>query len=228
MTDGLREGETLDGLGPITLFQRRGGYRFTLDARLLADFALDGREDRPLDVVDLGTGCGVVALTFKALRPSWSVTGLELQPGLHALAARNALHNGLEVRMLEGDLRSPPPELGRDFDLVASNPPYFDVWSGLVSPTDERALARHDATCSTEDLARAAKRLLKSSGAVCVVYPSARLPGLMASLNGVGLVPTRLRFVHPSSDAPAGVALLEARPHARRPLVVEAPVVVRG
>jgi tRNA1(Val) A37 N6-methylase TrmN6 len=71
--------------------------------------------------------------------------------------------------------------VGRDFDLVASNPPYFDVWSGLVSPTDERALARHDATCSTEDLARAAKRLLKSSGAVCVVYPSSSLPGLMAS-----------------------------------------------
>ncbi len=228
MTGALREGETLDALGPVRLLQRRDGYRFTVDARLLADFALEGHPDRPADVVDLGTGGGVVALTLKARRPSWRVTGLELQPGLHALAVRNAGLNGLDVAMIHGDLRSPVAELDRPLDLVVSNPPYFDAGAGHVSPKDERAVARHDATCSTMDLARAAKRLLKSSGALCVVYPSTRLPGLMSSMHGEGLVPTRMRFVHDVVTSTAGVVLVEARPHARRPLVVEPPVVVRG
>jgi tRNA1(Val) A37 N6-methylase TrmN6 len=153
--------------------------------------------------------------------------GLELQPGLCDLAARSAALNGLDVRMLCGDLREPSASLGRDFDLVVSNPPYFDASAGHLSPAGERALARHDTTCTTPDLARAAKRLLKSNGALCVVYPSARLAGLMAALDAESLVPTRLRFVHPSPGEPAGVVMVEARPHARRPLVVEAPFVVR-
>jgi tRNA1(Val) A37 N6-methylase TrmN6 len=223
-----RDGETLDALGPVRLFQRRDGYRFTVDARLLADFALDGRDDRPADAVDLGTGCGVIALTLKARRPLWRVSGLELQPGLHDLALRGARLNGLDVRMFCGDLRAPPAELGSDLDLVVSNPPYFDASAGHLSPAGERALARHDATCTAPDLARAARRMLKSNGALCVVYPSARLPGLLTALNAEAFVPTRLRFVHPSPGAPAGVVLVEARPHARRPLVVEAPVVVRA
>ena len=228
MTDTPRDGETLDALGTVLLFQHRTGYRFTVDARLLADFALDGRDDRPLDALDLGTGCGVIALTLKDRRPSWRVTGLELQPGLCDLAVRGARLNGLDVRMLCGDLRDPPGELGGEADLVVSNPPYFDASAGHLSPAGERALARHDATCTAPDLARAARRLLKPNGSLCVVYPSARLPGLMAAFSAEALVPTRLRFVHPSPGAPAGVVLVEARPHARRPLVVEAPVIVRA
>jgi tRNA1Val (adenine37-N6)-methyltransferase len=229
---GREEGEgayeTLDALGPVRLFQHRSGYRFTIDARLLADFASDGRDDRGLDVVDLGTGCGVVALTLKSRQPSWRVTGLELQPGLHELALRNAGLNGLDVRMLAGDLRGPPAELGRGYDLVVSNPPYFEAQAGLLSPTGERALARHDATCSASDLGQAAKRLLKSSGSLCVVYPSARLAGLLSALQVAGLAPTRMRFVHSSVTSAAGVVLVESRPHARRPLFVEPPLLVRG
>ena len=53
--------ETLDTLfgGRLKILQKREGYRFSIDALLLAHFAEPRPEDR---VIDLGTGCGVIPL----------------------------------------------------------------------------------------------------------------------------------------------------------------------
>ncbi len=221
--------ETLDaiGEGEVRLLQRRDGYRFNLDAVLLAEFAMGARAgERPTRVVDLGCGCGVIALLLKSRRPAWEVSALELQPSLASLARRNARLNALEVRVVEGDLRAPAVELGRDFELVVANPPYFAATAGHPSVDAEKAAARHDLSASPVDLAQAAKRLVKSSGALCVVYPAGRLPRLLEALSAARLVPARWRSVHPRAHAPAGVVLVEARPDARRPLVIEPPLVV--
>ncbi len=221
--------ETLDaiGEGEVRLLQRKAGYRFNLDAVLLADFAMRPRGgSRRLSVIDLGTGCGVIALLLKSRRPVWSVAALELQPSLADLARRNAELNGLDLRVVEGDLRAPPPDLGRDFDLVVANPPFFAAGGGHRSPDDEKAIARQEWSATADDLARATKRLLKSNGAFCVVYPAGRLPHLFSALAKHGLTPTGLRAVHPRFDAPAGVVLVEARPESKRPLAVGPPLVV--
>lgn len=225
------EGETLDavGDGELLLVQRRDGYRFNLDAVLLATFVLAGHGGpRPLRALDLGTGCGVVALLLKRRRPAWEVTGLELSVSLSALAGRNAALNRLDVRVLSGDLRAPAAALGSGYDLVVSNPPYFEAQAGRLNPDPEKAGARHDGTATAADVARAARRLVRPDGAVCLVYGAGRLAVLWEALLSERLVPTRLRCVHPRAGAPAGQVLLEARPQARRTLVVEAPLVVHG
>lgn len=224
-------GETLDAIGggEVRLLQRRDGYRFNLDSVLVAAFAMAGREEaRPLEVLDLGTGCGVVALLVKSRRPAWRVTGLELQPGLHDLARRNAALNALDVEMARGDARELPQAMRGTFDLVVTNPPYFNADAGLPCDDGERHLARQDEALRPHELAGALMKLLRPNGAACVVYPAARLTALLSAMAEAKVVPVRLRFVHPSLAAPAGHVLVEARPRSKRPLVVEAPLVVHA
>lgn len=219
--------ETLDAIGEgrLRLVQRRDGYRFNLDAVLLAAFAVDGREaERPIDVVDFGTGCGVVALLVAAWRPRWRVQAVERQASLAGLARRNAELNALPVEILERDWRE--LRLESPVDLVVSNPPWFDVSSGRPPPDEEKAAARHELNGDVDDLARAMKRSVRSNGACCVVFPASRLVRLLAAFEGAGLAATRLRFVHPRVGEEAGSVLLEARPASKRPLVVEPPLVV--
>ena len=70
--------ESLDTLfqGRLAIIQRKRGYRFSLDAVLLAAFVqLHGREK----VVDLGTGNGVIPLVLASLYPLLRIIGLEIQ-----------------------------------------------------------------------------------------------------------------------------------------------------
>src|SRR5712692_3801555 len=91
----LCEGETLDALGPsgLKVIQSVRGFRHSLDALLLANFAAPRPTDR---VLDLGCGNGAIALLLAHRHPRLRVVGVEIQPALASRAQRGALLNGLK------------------------------------------------------------------------------------------------------------------------------------
>ncbi len=97
------------------------------ETETLVEAALDLAPDpaAPLEVLDVGTGSGAVALALASERPAARLTAVDLSPAALALARENARALGLEerVELLEGDLFA--PVAGRHFDLVVSNPPYL-------------------------------------------------------------------------------------------------------
>jgi release factor glutamine methyltransferase len=78
---------------------------------------------RPL-VLDVGTGCGAIALALADEHPGASVTALDASPAALALARENVDLTGLadRVELVEGDLGRSLP--GGPYDLVVANPPY--------------------------------------------------------------------------------------------------------
>jgi release factor glutamine methyltransferase len=72
--------------------------------------------------LDLGTGCGALALALKRQRPAARVVAVERSAAALAVAQRNALRLGLEVGLRHGLWFA--PVAGERFDLVVSNPPY--------------------------------------------------------------------------------------------------------
>src|SRR3954465_4114456 len=82
--------------GRIRLLQPPRGYRVAVDAVLLAAAIDAAPGDR---VLDLGAGVGAVGLCLAARVPGCAIVGIELQPGLAALAVRNAALNGAESRI---------------------------------------------------------------------------------------------------------------------------------
>lgn len=218
--------ETLERLhiGDIQCLQPDRGYRFSVDAILLADFIRVKPHDRCLD---LGTGCGIIPLLLAVLTPAREIVGLELQKRLACLAQRNVTLNHLEgrVRIVQGDLRQSAQlfPAGR-FDVVVSNPPYRKIGAGRLNPHDEQAVARHELTCQLDDLLAACKYLIKPGGKVFLIYLAERLAELFDGLRASRLEPKRLRCVHSFAHTPASLVLVEARRDAADGLRVLPPL----
>lgn len=89
---------------------------------------VDNKSTSGLKVLDIGTGTGAIGLTLKHEVPSWDVTAIDISSEALAIAKKNKLEFGLDVRLVEGDLIEPVQT--ETFDIIVSNPPYIaeDEW----------------------------------------------------------------------------------------------------
>jgi tRNA1Val (adenine37-N6)-methyltransferase len=226
-------GETLDAIcgGEVQVLQRRTGYRFSLDPILLAHFAVyEGGAHRGR-LIDLGTGSGIIPLVLAKRLGRKDITGLELQPHLYSLAERNVYLNRCEeqVTLVQGDLRHVEKLFAAgSFSHVLCNPPYRACTTGRSSLTIEKAIARHEVSCSLRDVARAARYLLPPRGGLCMVYPAARFAELAAVMREHRLEPRTARMVHPRADRPAKLVLLHAVKGGRTDLTLLPPLVLHA
>jgi len=91
----------------------------------LLDLARQRPVDRPIDVCDVGTGSGILAVCAAKHLPNCRVTAVDVNPAALEVARVNAAEHGVQerVELVESDLFSAvPPE--QRFDFVVSNPPY--------------------------------------------------------------------------------------------------------
>ncbi|EAU69709.1 tRNA1(Val) (adenine(37)-N6)-methyltransferase [Stigmatella aurantiaca] len=232
MLEALGPDETLDAIGTagIRVVQRRQGYRFNLDAVLLAAFAAaEGAQEGP--VLELGAGSGVVSFLLARQFHRGPVDALELQPTVHARLERGVKLNALEgqVRPLLGDLREArtllPPG---GHALVVSNPPYRRASAGVRSPDEERALSKQELACDAAAVVAAARHALAPGGGVSLVYPAARLAEILGELTAARLFPRALRLIHARVEAPATRFLVHALRDQDRGLEVRPPLIVHG
>lgn len=80
-----------------------------------------------INVLDVGTGSGCIALALKHERPDWNVCGFDKSSPALQTANRNAQALGLDVNFFEHDFFHPklPENLSGPFDVIVSNPPYI-------------------------------------------------------------------------------------------------------
>ena len=201
--------ESLFG-GKLRCLQPRQGYRFSVDAVLLAHLLVPEPEAR---ILDLGAGCGIVSLILSHRFPTASLVALEMQPRLAEIIRRNVASNTLASRItvIEGDCRRIATLLPQgSCDWVAANPPYYPTGSGRHYPETERARARHEILGGIGEMAEAAAFALKSGGRAAFVYPAGRAEILLSVLWENRLAPKRVQRVHPYPGAEAGLVLVEA------------------
>jgi tRNA1Val (adenine37-N6)-methyltransferase len=205
----VRPGESLNTFyrGRIKILQNKAGYRFALDAPLLADFIKTKPGD---ELLELGTGSGIIALLL-SLKPFARLTALEIQPSLAGLARRNIRLNGLEKRItvVRADLRKYRP--GTRFDVVFSNPPYIRKETGFLSAVAEKSVAKHELKCDILGVMRATSELLKPAGRAYFVFPAGRTEDFAQTADSAGLVLRRRRFVMPREGAAPTLFLAECR-----------------
>ncbi|MBZ0158078.1 MAG: tRNA1(Val) (adenine(37)-N6)-methyltransferase [Alphaproteobacteria bacterium] len=248
-----REVLSLDGLRDVRVYQRKDGYRFSVDALLLYSFV--GLQ-RVKSIADIGAGSGIIGLLLARKYPGAKVFLIELQENLARLAERNCIVNGLQdrVKVLHADVkeirgrireiygrqsRTGPQvccgegadngdfgELLSSFDLVVSNPPFRKPRTGKLSTGDERAIARHEIMLPLEDLVSAVALMLKPRGRFCMIHLPERLADTVRAMSAHGLEPKRLRFVHSSAATEAKMVLIEAVKGARTGLTTEPPLLL--
>jgi len=79
------------------------------------------RSSAGMTMLDVGTGCGNIAIAASKLG-KLSVTACDINPAALSLAAKNAAKLGEDIKFLQSDLFS---EVEGRFDIIASNPPYI-------------------------------------------------------------------------------------------------------
>lgn len=220
--------ETLDSplRKKLKIIQKRKGYRYSIDAILLAHFC---HLQKGNQVIDLGTGNAIIPVLLAAHGVVGRIVGVEIQAELIDMARRNVVINHMEGRisLIHHDVRHLRDCLERaSFDVAISNPPYRPVRTGKVNPQPQKALARHEILGSMKDMARAASFLLRPRGRFHVIYPASRAVDMLLTLRETDLEPKRVQVVHSNSKEDAKLVMAEAVKGGRRELRILKPLFV--
>ncbi|NEW90141.1 MULTISPECIES: tRNA1(Val) (adenine(37)-N6)-methyltransferase [Rhodopseudomonas] len=215
---------TEDGFlgGRLRLRQPAAGHRAGHDAILLAASTRARAGDR---VVEFGAGVGTAGLALARRVDGIAPVLVEIDSTLVAIARDNARLNGLAAEVVCLDVTGPAETfaaagLGPDTaDTVLMNPPFHDAARHRGSP-DPLRQAAHLATGATlEAWVHAARRLLKSGGALTLIWRADGLADVLAAL-GRGFGSVALQAVHGNAGKPAIRILVRAIKGGRAPLVM--------
>ena len=224
----LQQGERIDDLERkgYKIIQNRGRFCFGMDAVLLSGFALvkDGE-----NVIDLGTGTGIIPILLEAKTKGSHFTGLEIQKDSADMAHRSVALNSLErkIDIVCGDIKEADLIFGKaSFNVVTSNPPYMNDLHGIKNPHEELAIARHEVMCTLDDVVKQAAALLKPKGRFYMVHRPHRLVEIINTFVKYKIEPKRVRFVHPYKDKDANMVLIEGLRGGKSMIKVESPIIV--
>ena len=215
--------------GRITVFQPASGYRFSLDAIILADAAARSKAFR---AADIGTGCGILPIVMAYRNPEIAVIhGIEIQEELAALARKNVSVNHMDFRIPihTKDIKQVTTrDLDGPVDLIACNPPHYEARAGRINPASQKAIARHEITLTLDGLVSAASRLLVSGGRLLVIYPASRLIDICWNMRNTGIEPKWIRFIHSAPDRAARRVLVKGVKDGGTGAAVARPLYVAG
>ncbi len=215
--DDLSEDAVLGGR--LVLRQPRRGHRFGHDAILLAA-AVAARPGA--HAIELGGGVGAAGLALARRVEGVTVTLVEIDPALAALARENAERNGLaaRVRSVCLDVTAPAVTLEcaglapESADHVLMNPPFNAPHH--PPPDRSRSLARVAAEDTLQQWLRTAAWLLRPVGMVTLIWRADGAADVLAALEPAFGAPVLLP-IHPKPGAPAIRVIACARKGAKAP-----------
>ena len=209
----MAKGERVEPLGGGINIIVNDMYHFSTDTILLADFA---KPRKGTAAVDLGTGCGTIPLLWSRNDKGLKIKAVEIQSEACELLRRSVELNGLNnIEVVNADLRELELPKGC-FDLVVCNPPYKESGTGIKNPGSEKLLARHEESCTFDEVCDAARSLLQFGGRFAVCLRPDRLTDALESMRENDLEPKRLRFVQQRQGKAPKLFLLEGRRGGRR------------
>lgn len=193
--------------GRVKVVQPARGFRAGTDSLLLSSALPSDFAGAALDV---GCGCGGALLTAAYRMPKAQLTGIDIDPDMIALANQGIAENVGEDR-ITADCRNAdalPPDWQNRFDLVFSNPPFFE--SGTIQQPGEGKAAAYLESLSLKDWIHAMLFALRPKGRFIMIHRAADLARILAVIERQGGEIT-VRPIHSYPGAEAKRVLVSAR-----------------
>lgn len=205
--------------GRLRILQPQAGHRVGHDAVLLAA-ATPARAGE--HAVDLGAGVGAAGLALATRVERLSVTLLEIDSDLVALATQNAARNSLaeRVRAVIADVAAPDAMAGLasgSVDHVLMNPPFNDPSRQHVSPEPRRRRAHAGTPDMLDAWVKTAGRLLRVGGTLTLIFQAAGIAEVLQAL-GPGFGAIAVLPIYSKPGAPAIRILAQAVKASRAPI----------
>ena len=158
----------------FSIKQDRCAMKVGTDGVLLGCWAEGGE-----NILDIGTGTGLIALMMAQRFPDANIDALEIDSSAAKQAVENVAQSSFKSRInvIEESLQDYVSRVevtcsfnqGK-YDAIVSNPPFFI--NSLKNPNAERAQARHTDTLSYADLFAGVAKLLKDAGVFSAIIPA--------------------------------------------------------
>lgn len=137
----------------------------------LVELILNENKDGQLQILDIGTGSGCIAISLQKHLPKASVNGWDISEKALSVAALNSKNNSVNVTFNQVDILSDYPD-NQHFDIIVSNPPYVldsektDMHTNVLDYEPHTALfvSDNDPLLFYNRIADVATQLLKNGG----------------------------------------------------------------
>ena len=205
--------------GQLLLKQRRTGHRAGHDAILLAAATEARIGDR---VVDFGAGVGTAGLALARRIPGIRLSLVEIDPELAQLARANAAANAIPAEAIVLDVTADAQAFADhglvpdSVDAVLMNPPFNDPARHRGSPDQMRHTAHVASEETLHAWVHAARRILRSNGALTLIWRADGIADVMAALSR-GFGSLSILPVHGEAGKPAIRVLVRAVKGGRAP-----------
>ena len=209
----------------FSIEQDKCAMKVNTDSMILGSWVEISSQTRMLDI---GTGTGILALMLaQKAGPDAVIDAIEIDPDAAAQARENVLRSPWteNINTCQGCVLSQAP--ARQYDLIISNPPYFDAAqkpsNAFESQTDARKRARQSDSLSPEALFQWVAAYLDKSGDFYCLYPAGAVQALIPQAQAAGLHCDSLMWIKSMANKPAYVAALRFR---REPSIVKKDTLV--
>jgi tRNA1(Val) A37 N6-methylase TrmN6 len=198
--------------GQLRLRQPKSGHRAGHDAMLLAAATTANAGDR---VVEFGAGVGAAGLALARRVAGIDLVMAEIDADLAQLARENAGRNAIVADIVVLDVTSPSEAFASagltpdSVDAVLMNPPFNDASRHRASPDPVRASAHVADSATLEGWVHAARRILKSGGALSLIWRADGIAEALAALSK-GFGSLVILPVHADAGRPAIRVLIRA------------------
>ncbi len=196
----------------IVLIQSKGALAFGSDAYLL--YAYMKYHKAGSFGVELGGGSGIISLLAASKGKLSKICSVEILRKQAKLISINAKNNRLDDKViaLNADIRAlTSKDVGREADVVFTNPPYMKMGSGIENASQDMNAARRELCGDIGDFCKAASRVLRFGGSFYVVYRPERLCELFEAMRKSGIEPKRMTHVCPDASKPPCLVLVEGK-----------------
>ena len=179
----------------FTIWHDKCAMKVGTDGVLLGAWAPSGSR-----ILDVGTGSGLIARMLMQRCPEAEVEGIDIDEAAVAQAKENG------VRAFQARLQDWKSDIGNCYDLIVSNPPYFQ--NSLKNPDRGRELARHTDSLGYEELIAHSARLLKEEGQLALILPAEAEEEIRNLAACYSLFPTHITRVYSKETKPARRVIL--------------------
>ena len=160
--------------GKISIIQLKKGFRYGFDAVFLAAFVngyLKKIKKKKISLVDVGSGVGTISLIIAYQNDQINITAIENNDTYLAVANENILRNNFQnkINLMQGDIFNIDNDLINRFDIVVTNPPFYDQQQKKSENELDNYAKR---IINYESWIENSVKLLKNKGIIFLIIPT--------------------------------------------------------
>lgn len=227
----LNENERIDDLqcNGLKIIQDNTGFCFGIDSVILTEFAKAIKKDS--EVVDLGTGTGIIGTLLCGKTELKKITGIEIQQEVADMAKKSIKMNKLENKfeIINANIKEIFEKKLLDknsVDVVITNPPYKECGTGIKNDNIKKLISRHEITATLSDFIEVSSKLLKDKGELYIVHKPERLVDIIEIMRDNKIEPKKIRFVYPNNKKDCNLILIKGVKGGNKFLKIEKPLYI--